>query len=149
MKRIILILVFISCGLTALPASDTESKYYLAAREKSLAGENVKPKVFVNDNCELTASWRSRTLNLQLTYAGVLPKKLADYLNNPNPAKVFSAFSVIFLDSNGFELLKDTGFLNDFTVKDASGKQAVFKDNLICDFDIYSRISSVIVDFSQ
>jgi|GEM_PF-3297346 len=129
---------------------DTELKYSLTAKEKDLFNEKINPKVFTKDNCELRMNWHSRSLEFQLIYRENLPKKLTDYLNNPNQAKIFSAFYIIFLDDNNSELLKDMCYFSAFTVEDGgAGKQAILKDSLICDSDIYRKISSVVIDFSQ
>lgn len=150
MKKIICLLVFICYGLTAFAANDTELKYSLTAKEKDLFNEKINTKVFTKDNCELRMNWHSRSLDFQLIYRENLPKKLTDYLNNPNQAKIFSAFYIIFLDDNNSELLKDMCYFSAFTVEgDGALRQAIFKDSLICDLDIYRKISSVVIDFSQ
>lgn len=150
MKKLIFLLAFICYGLTAFAANDTELKYSLTAKEKDLFNAKINPKVFTKDNCELRMNWHSRSLDFQLIYRENLPKKLTDYLNNPNQAKIFSAFYIIFLDDNNSELLKDMCYFNAFTVEgEGALRQAIFKDSLICDSDIYRKISSVVIDFSQ
>lgn len=150
MKKGIFLLVVICYGLTAFAANDTELKYSLTAKEKDLFNEKINPKVFTKNNCELRMTWHSRSLDFQLIYRENLPKKLTDYLNNPNQAKIFSAFYIIFLDENNSELLKDMCYFSAFTVEgDGAGRQAILKDSLICDSDIYRKISSVVIDFSQ
>jgi hypothetical protein len=150
-KRIIFLLLFVCCGLTASPAGDVITKDYLALKDKSFFAKKLRPKSFVNGNCELKMSWYPRRgLNLQLIYTKTFPEKLVDYLNNTNSAKVFSAFYIIFLDDNGFELIKDMCYLSDFIIEGAGDKQrAIFRDLFRCDPEIYDRINSIVIDFSQ
>ncbi len=151
MKKILFLLIFTCCYVIGLSADDAPTKNRLILKEKSFFAKKIRPKIFAKDNCEFKMTWHpSIGLNFQLIYSGTFPKELRDYLNNPDPGKLFSAFYITFLDENGFELIKNMCYLNDFAIEGkGAGQKAVFRDHFKCDSKIYDRIDSIIIDYSQ